>query len=167
MTPEQIALVQSSWIKVAPIADQAADIFYDRLFEVAPETRPLFAEDMTRQKRALMGMLATAVNSLNRLDAILPAVEALGVRHVSYGVKDEHYDIVGEALLYTLSKGLGDEFTPPVKAAWSEAYSALAGAMKAAAAKTAKPTSAGTASAGALKQAGFFEKLFGRLRSAR
>jgi len=136
MTPEQIELVQTSWAKVAPIADQAADIFYDRLFEIAPEARPLFAEDMTRQKRALMGMLATAVNGLSKLDAILPAVQALGERHVGYGTRDAHYDLVGSALLYTLGQGLGDGFTPDVEEAWTKAYTTLAGVMKDAAAKS-------------------------------
>lgn len=136
MTPEQIDLVQTSWAKVAPIADQAADIFYDRLFEIAPEARPLFSEDMTKQKRALMGMLATAVNGLKQIERILPAVQALGERHVGYGTKDEHYDIVGSALLYTLGKGLGDGFTADVEAAWTGAYTTLATVMKDAAAKT-------------------------------
>lgn len=135
MTPEQIDLVQNSWARVAPIADQAADIFYDRLFEIAPEARPLFAEDMAKQKKALMGMLATAVNGLKRLDTILPAVQALGERHVGYGTRDEHYDIVGSALLFTLGKGLGDAFTEEVEAAWTKAYVTLAGVMKDAAAK--------------------------------
>lgn len=135
MTPDQINLVQSSWAKVAPIADQAADIFYDRLFEIAPEARPLFAEDMTKQKRALMGMLATAVNGLNKLDTILPAVQALGERHVGYGTRDEHYDIVASALLFTLGKGLGESFTSDVEEAWTKAYVTLATVMKDAAAK--------------------------------
>jgi hemoglobin-like flavoprotein len=135
MTPEQIALVQTSWAKVAPIADQAAEIFYDRLFEIAPAARPLFADDMTRQKRALMGMLATAVNGLNKLDTILPAVQALGERHVGYGAVDEHYDLVAASLLFTLRKGLGDGFTPDVEEAWTKAYATLAGVMMDAAAK--------------------------------
>lgn len=135
MTPEQIALVQTSWAKVAPIADQAADIFYDRLFEIAPQTRPLFAEDMAKQKRALMGMLATAVNGLNRLDTILPAVQALGERHAGYGATDEHYEVVAVALLFTLRKGLGDGFSPEVEEAWTRAYTTLASVMMEAAAE--------------------------------
>lgn len=130
MTPEQIDLVQSSWAKVAPIADQAADLFYDKLFEIAPEVRPLFADDMAKQKKALMGMLGTAVNGLKNLDALVPAVQAMGVRHGGYGVKDEHYEVVAVALLDTLGKGLGDEFTDDVKAAWTEAYVTLASVMK-------------------------------------
>ena len=129
MTPEKIALVQDSFSKVAPIAETAADIFYDRLFEIAPEVRPLFPEIMTDQKKKLMQMLATAVNGLKDLDAIVPAVQNLGARHEAYGVKEEHYDSVGAALLFTLGKGLGDDFTPEVEAAWAETYGVLAGVM--------------------------------------
>lgn len=135
MTPDQIALVQTSWAKVAPIADQAAEIFYGRLFEIAPEARPLFADDMTKQKRALMGMLATAVNGLDKLETILPAVQALGERHVDYGATDVHYDLVASALLFTLGKGLGDGFTREVENAWIAAYATLAAVMMEAASK--------------------------------
>ena len=129
MTPENIALVQDSFAKVAPIAETAADIFYDRLFEIAPEVRPLFPEIMTDQKKKLMQMLATAVNGLKNLEAIVPAVQNLGARHEAYGVKEEHYASVGAALLFTLGKGLGDDFTPEVEAAWTETYGVLAGVM--------------------------------------
>jgi len=130
MTPEQIALVQTSFESVAPIAAKAADLFYDRLFEIAPEVRPLFPADLSGQKIKLIGMLATAVSSLHQLDAILPAVRNLGSRHRSYGVMAEHYAPVGAALLWTLEQGLGPAFTPDVKVAWSEAYSTLAGVMQ-------------------------------------
>ena len=130
MTPEQISLVQDSFKKVAPIAPVAADIFYDRLFEVAPEVRQLFPDDMSQQKKLLMSMLGTAVTNLHRAEAILPAVQDLGRRHVRYGVKDEYYDTVGGALLWTLEKGLGPDFTPDVKDAWASAYGLLAGVMK-------------------------------------
>ncbi len=130
MTPEQIDLVQSSFKKVVPIADTAADIFYDRLFEIAPDTRALFPEVMTDQKKKLMQMIGVAVNGLKDLDAIVPAVQDLGARHNGYNVTDAHYDSVGAALLYTLDKGLGDDFTPETKAAWTETYGLLAGVMK-------------------------------------
>ncbi len=137
MTPEQITLIQESWAKVVPIADTASDIFYDRLFEVAPQVRSLFAEDMTTQKRALMGMITTVVNGLPKLETILPAVEALGARHSGYGAEPAHYDVVGAALLFTLGKGLGDAFTSDVEAAWTLAYGTLASVMKDAAAEAA------------------------------
>lgn len=130
MTPEQIEIVQSSFKKVAPIADTAADIFYERLFEIDPDTRSLFPEVMTDQKKKLMQMIGVAVNGLKDLDAIVPAVKELGARHKGYNVKDAHYDSVGAALIYTLGKGLGDDFTPEAEAAWTETYGLLAGVMK-------------------------------------
>lgn len=132
MTPEQITLVQDSFAKVVPIKDAAGEMFYGRLFELDPSLRTLFPEDMTGQIDSLMTMIATAVNSLRRLGDIVPAVEDLGRRHVGYGVSDAHYATVGEALLWTLEKGLGDDFTPDVSDAWATCYGILADTMKAA-----------------------------------
>lgn len=132
MTPQQVALVQTSFKKVVPIAGTAADLFYNRLFEIAPETRSMFPADLKEQKGKLMAMLGTAVSNLHQLETILPAVKALGERHKGYGVTAAHYAPVGAALLWTLEKGLGPDFTPEVKAAWTEAYTALAGVMTAA-----------------------------------
>ena len=129
MTPQQIDLVQTSFQKVVPIAGTAADLFYGRLFEIAPEVRAMFPEDMKEQKIKLMSMLGTAVSNLHQLDVILPAVKDLGQRHKGYGVTEAHYAPVGAALLWTLEKGLGADFTPDVKAAWTETYTALAGVM--------------------------------------
>ena len=137
MTPEQIALVQDSFKSVVPIADTAADIFYGRLFEVAPQLRPMFPQDMSEQKKKLMQMIVVAVNSLHQIETIVEPVQDLGRRHVGYGVKDEHYEIVGGALLWTLGQGLGDAFTPEVEEAWAEAYGLLATVMKEAAAEAA------------------------------
>ena len=133
MTPEQITLVKDSFAKVAPIAPQAAALFYGRLFEIAPEVKPLFKGDIEEQGRKLMQVIAAAVGALDRLDTIVPTVQALGRRHVKYGVTDAHYDKVAEALLWTLGKGLGDAFTPAVKEAWTITYTVLADTMKAAA----------------------------------
>jgi nitric oxide dioxygenase len=133
MTPDQISAVKTSFAKVAPIADQAATLFYDKLFSLDPSLRQLFPADMTEQKKKLFQILATAVNSLENLDAIIPAVKSLGARHVGYGVVDAHYVTVGEALLWTLEQGLGADFTPAVKTAWGETYTLLADTMKAAA----------------------------------
>ena len=130
MTPQQIALVQSSFKSVASIASKAADLFYGRLFEIAPEVRPLFPADLSGQKVKLIGMLATAVNNLHQLDVILPTVRDLGGRHRGYGVTPEHYAPVGAALQWALEQGLGPAFTSDVKVAWSEAYTTLAGAMQ-------------------------------------
>src|ERR1700738_4521422 len=119
MTPEHVRLVQQSFANVAPISDQAAVIFYDRLFEVAPSVKPMFPVDMTEQRKKLMATLAVVVNGLSTLEAVLPAASALAKRHVSYGAKPEHYPVVGGALLFTLEKGLGDGWTPQVAAAWT------------------------------------------------
>ncbi|MFN3655919.1 MAG: globin family protein [Pseudolabrys sp.] len=130
MSPDQVSLVQASFRKIVPIADTAADLFYDRLFDIAPEVKPLFPEDLREQKKKLIAMLATAVNNLHQIETILAAVADLGKRHATYGVTAAHYAPVGAALLWTLEQGLGPDFTPPVKAAWSEAYTTLAGAMQ-------------------------------------
>lgn len=131
MTPHQIDLVQTSFKKVMPIAAKAADLFYDRLFEIAPELRPLFPKDLSSQKLKLMTMLGTAVTNLHQLETILPAVKELGQRHNGYGVTPAHYAPVGAALLWTLETGLGADFTPEVKTAWTETYMALSGVMTA------------------------------------
>ena len=133
MTPEQIALVQESFQKVAPIKDAAADMFYARLFTLDPSLRPLFKSDIKGQGRKLMTMLATAVGGLTQLDSIVPAVEALGQRHGKYGVQISHYGTVAEALLWTLEQGLGEAFTEDVKEAWVAAYGILSSTMIAAA----------------------------------
>jgi hemoglobin-like flavoprotein len=129
MTPSQVKLVQDSFAKVAPIADQAAEIFYDRLFEVAPAVRSLFHGDMAEQRRRLVATLAVVVNGLGDLPSVLPAASALAKRHVGYGVRPEHYAVVGEALLWTLARGLGEQWTPEVAAAWTAAYGTLSGYM--------------------------------------
>jgi len=130
LTERKKRLVQSSFTKVAPIADKAAEIFYAKLFEMDPAVKPLFKGDMKKQGEKLMSMIGTAVNGLDNLEAIVPAVQNLGKGHVAYGVKDSHYDTVGGALLYTLETGLGDDFTPDVKDAWTEVYTVLATTMK-------------------------------------
>lgn len=135
MTEQQVALVKDSWAKVVPIADTAADLFYGRLFEIAPEVKPLFPEEMSGQKKKLLQTLGYCVGSLDRLEEIVPAVRDLGKRHVDYKVEDEHYDSVGAALLWTLGQGLGDDFTPEVEGAWTEVYTVLSTTMKDAAAE--------------------------------
>jgi nitric oxide dioxygenase len=129
MTPDQVALVQESFAKVAPISEQAAVMFYDRLFEVAPQVKAMFPADMTEQRKKLMSTLAVVVNGLSNLEAILPAASALAQRHVAYGAKAEHYPVVGSALLWTLEKGLGEAWTADIAAAWTAAYTTLSGFM--------------------------------------
>jgi hemoglobin-like flavoprotein len=130
----KIALVQNSFKKVVPIAGVAADIFYDRVFELAPSVRPMFPDDLRDQKKKLMQMLGTAVTNLHQVDRIAAAIQDMGRRHVGYGVEPAHYDIIGQALLDTLAKGLGDDFTPEVRQAWAETYDLIATTMKDAAA---------------------------------
>jgi len=133
LTPQQIQFVQQSYSKIVPIADQAAGLFYTRLFETAPYVRPLFKGDMHEQGRKLMSVIGVAVVALDNLPELVPIVRDLGRRHASYGVKDDHYDVVAEALLWTLEKGLGESFTDDVKEAWTSAYLLLANTMKGAA----------------------------------
>lgn len=133
MTPEQITLVQSSWQRVLPLQATAAELFYGRLFEIAPDTRPLFKRDIHVQGAMLMKTLDVVVGSLDRLDDVLPAATRLAQRHLGYGVRPAHYDSVGTALLWTLEQALGTQFTPTLRQAWATAYDALAAAMKGAA----------------------------------
>lgn len=129
MNTKQIELVQASFEMVRPIADQAAETFYQRLFEIAPGYRSMFKHDMKKQGAMLMSTLGLAVGSLNNLEAILPAVRSLGRRHAGYGVTAEHYQPVAEAFLWTLENYLGEDFTPELKEAWVVAYTTLAGVM--------------------------------------
>ena len=129
MTPDQIKAIQESFKKVAPISEQAAALFYGRLFEIAPEVKPLFRGDMAEQGRKLMATLAVVVNGLGNLESILPAASALAKRHVGYGVKASDYTPVGAALLWTLERGLGDAWTTDLAAAWGAAYAVLSGYM--------------------------------------
>ena len=133
MTPEKIALVRSSWQQVLPISDSAAKLFYGQLFELDPSLRSMFKGDMVEQGRKLMTMINMVVISLDKLGPILETIEDMGRRHVAYGVTEAHYDTVGNALIWTLGKGLGQQFTPAVEDAWAEAYDTLASAMKQAA----------------------------------
>ncbi len=130
LTTEQIKMVQYSWAQVVPIADKAAELFYGRLFELDPTLKPMFKGDMVEQGQKLMRMIHIAVDNLDKLDDIVPAVQDLGVKHLEYGVKNSHYDTVGAALLWTLGQGLGDAFTTEVRSAWTEVYGLLASTMK-------------------------------------
>jgi hemoglobin-like flavoprotein len=125
MTPDQVKAIQESFKKVAPISEQAAALFYGRLFEIAPAVKPLFRGDMKEQGSKLMATLAVVVNGLGNLQAILPAASALAKRHVAYGVKPADYEPVGAALIWTLERGLGEQWTPELAQAWGAAYAIL------------------------------------------
>jgi|SRR5215470_16509503 len=129
MTPEQVTLIQQSFAKVRPIADQAATLFYGRLFEIAPASKALFKGDLAEQGRKLMATLGVVVNGLSDLPSVLPAASALAKKHVGYGVKADDYAPVGAALLWTLERGLGAAWTPQLAAAWTAAYTTLSGFM--------------------------------------
>ena len=140
MSPEQKALVKETWRKVAPMADTAARLFYDRLFEIDATTRSLFkTTNLAEQRRKLIQALTVVVQGLDHLEALAPTIVDMGRRHAQYGVTDGHYDTVGAALLWTLEQGLGPGWTPEVKAAWTVAYALLADVMRGAAGE---PTSA-------------------------
>lgn len=129
MNSNQKALVQESFAQVRPMAEAAAALFYGRLFELDPTLRPLFKGDLKEQGRKLMDMLGLAVKGLDRPEALIPALETMGQRHAGYGVKDRDYETVGEALLWTLEQGLGPNFTPEVKEAWTVLYRLVAEIM--------------------------------------
>src|SRR5262249_8558037 len=131
MTPEQVTLVQQTFALVVPVADEAAETFYRRLFGVAPAVEAVVHGDnaghgdMAEQRRKLMASLAVVVRGLSDLPSILPAASALAKRHVNYGAKPEHYPVVGETLLWTLARALGPRWTPAVASAWTAAYTTL------------------------------------------
>ena len=166
ITPHQVKIVQDSFEKVKPIADTAADIFYERLFETTPELRSLFPADMADQKGKLMKTIGIAVNGLDKLDTIVPTVKALGAKHVDYGVKDSHYGNVGAALLYTLEAGLGEDWDLELKEAWTATYSIVSTTMIAGAdeARSARQISASDAiySSEPETRPGIFSRIFSK-----
>jgi len=130
ITPQQKELVQKTWVMVVPIADTAAELFYGRLFELEPEYKAMFKNDMTEQGKKLMKTINIAVEALDDVEPLVPVLKKMGADHVGYGVKDRDYNVVGAALLWTLEKGLGDAFTDEVKNAWGSVYELLASVMK-------------------------------------
>jgi hemoglobin-like flavoprotein len=130
MNSQQIDTVQRTFALAAPMADEIATRFYQRLFELDPSLRPLFHGDIQQQGQKLMTVLAFAVAGLSKPETILEPVRRLGERHVSYGVQPHHYATVGDALLWTLGELFGPAFTPEVKEAWAAAYGLLAGVMQ-------------------------------------
>ncbi|AMC33169.1 globin family protein [Janthinobacterium sp. B9-8] len=126
LTDKDIALVRETLALVLPIADAAAEMFYQHLFEIAPEVRPLFKGDIKKQGAMLMSSIKLAVDNINKPEVLLPTIQKLGERHAKYAVQEEHYTTVGHALLWTLEQGLADAFTDDVKKAWAATYTTLA-----------------------------------------
>jgi hemoglobin-like flavoprotein len=130
MTPEQVQIIKLTFAQAMINKDQVGRIFYDRLFTIAPETRPLFKGDIDAQSRKLMDTLALAIGMLRDMPSLVVTLETLARRHVEYGVRDEHYDKVGDALMWTLQQGLGPAFTPEARTAWVALYGAVAQIMR-------------------------------------
>ena len=139
MKSSQITLVQSTFDRILPISDVAAQIFYERLFHLDPSLRRLFNGDLRMQGKKLMDAISIIIGNLNRPERIIPGVRALGRRHSAYGVQDRHYETFGDALVWTLEHGLGDAFTPDVRSAWSAVYDLLTETMKEAASQASVP----------------------------
>ena len=137
LTPDQVKLVKANWAAVKPIKETAADLFYDKLFELDPNLRSLFKENIAIQKKALMATISFAVATLNHPEKLVPAVQDLGARHGKYGVQPSHYATVGAALLWTLEQGLGEAWTAEAKEAWTEVFGILSSTMIDSAAKAA------------------------------
>jgi len=138
MTPRQIQLVKSTWARVVPIRETAAELFYGRLFELEPSYRQMFKNDMTEQGKKLMKTINIAVEALDDVEPLVPTLKQMGADHAGYGVVDRDYNVVGAALLWTLEQGLGEAFTDEVKNAWAAVYEVLADTMKAGAAEAEK-----------------------------
>jgi hemoglobin-like flavoprotein len=139
MKSSQVSLVQSTFDRILPISDVAAQLFYDRLFHVDPSLRRLFHGDLRMQGKKLMDAVSIIVGNLSRPDRIVPGIRALGRRHVAYGVQEQHYAAFGDSLMFVLDHALGDGFTPEVRDAWSAAYTLLSETMKEAAGNASFP----------------------------
>ncbi len=130
MTPENKALVKQSWAKIMPMADEATEILYERLFTHHPEVKPLFKGELDEQGPKLIRMIDKAVTALDDLEPLDRVIHMMGARHSGYGVGDEDYAKFADALLWTLEQGLGDDFTPETRAAWVKVYDELAEMMR-------------------------------------
>lgn len=133
LSPAEVAEIQNSFDRMWPQSNVMVDLFYDRLFELVPDSRPLFRDDMANLKRKFISTLAVIVGSLDNLSGLMSVADKLARDHVHYGVTASHYAPVGEALLWSLRQGLGAHWTPAVEDAWRKLYLFLSGRMIAAA----------------------------------
>ncbi|MEM7132374.1 MAG: globin family protein [Chloroflexota bacterium] len=129
LSSEQKQLVQQSFAQILPIAEQVSALFYDRLFQLDPDLRPLFQSDIEEQQKKFIETLEIAVQALNNLQVLVPVLQRLAIRHVDYGARNEHYDTVGNALIWALEQGLGDHFTEEVRDSWSAVYDLISSVM--------------------------------------
>jgi hemoglobin-like flavoprotein len=129
MTEKQIKLIEDSWDYIIMNTQEAGELFYGRLFEKNPGLKPLFKSNLQDQARKLIALITFAVNKLNNFSEVVSDIEALGIRHNAYGVEPKHYDMVGEALLWTLEQGLGDKWNDELLQAWSTLYTTLSEVM--------------------------------------
>lgn len=129
MNEAQRRLVQESFAQLAPQADALATAFYARLFEIAPQVRPMFTGDMDAQGKKLMRTLGLAISESRRVAQVVPVLEELGRRHMGYGALEAHYPLVGEALLWAIGRQLGPAFTPEIQEAWAALYGRLSQIM--------------------------------------
>ena len=133
MTQNKINLVKNSWAMVAQLEmETVGGLFYNRLFEIMPEVKPMFSKTpLPEQSKKLLTMLSYVIAKLDKLDDIMSEITKLAKRHAGYGVTDEHYNAVGSALLWTLEQGLGAEWNEELETSWRDVYAVLAGAMMA------------------------------------
>ncbi|MCL1036195.1 globin domain-containing protein [Shewanella submarina] len=132
LTQNQVELIQGSFCQIAPDASRIADLFYDTLFELAPNTRPLFNNSMSLQWQKLMQMLSSTVAGLYDQEALVPVIQEMGRRHIGYGVKPEHFTPMTDALIFSLQQHLSSAFTPEVRDAWTEFLQWVSDVMQAA-----------------------------------
>jgi hemoglobin-like flavoprotein len=126
ISPQQRTIINTTFKQISARADETANLFYQHLFELNPALKPLFSTDLTEQRRKFMQTFSMAVAALEIPDRLIPPLQALGYRHVRYGVKQEHYAIAGEALLWSISQILDTDFTPETREAWAAVYRMLA-----------------------------------------
>jgi hemoglobin-like flavoprotein len=131
MDAKQVQLVQRTFEqRVRPIAQEAGEMMYLRLFEMEPSLKPLFKGDIKRQGEMLMKAIGLAIQSLDEPEKVKAETKELGLRHYGYGVQPGYYNIFGAALMWALEQVIGPDFTPEVKEAWGEAYAILAQSMR-------------------------------------
>ena len=125
MTPEQVDLVRKSFDALWPVRRRLADLFYGRFFELAPDARALFSQDIARQQLKLMDMIAAIVGALDKREIFQSLISHSGRQHAQFGAKGSHFIAFGDALIWSLEQQFGAGFTPELKQAWITLYGAV------------------------------------------